>query len=407
MSMSKTRPQWPVLIALSLGSWLHPLPATAPTDAPYRLVAERDRTFSVPDSVRALLSRVTAIAAARDSSLYLADPSLGAILNLTPNGDFRRVLGRRGSGPGEFNAPLLVGFHRDTLWAVDPASVRLTLLPTRGPGVVTVPLGLSAATLPDRSRPQARQGLPSAVLPDGNLLIEQPVRDSQDGGTQWSQVLLLRASRNLEVLDTIAQSSMTHSMMVFVNRDGEEHLVQPFGDDPLYAVSSDGSLLVLVHREVPAKGGKGTFTVTGWRGGKEKLFERRVEYDGRRIVRNAVDSVIQLFTNPRSKGGYGSHVPADSLRRRLYRPATYPPVESVRVSRNGMIWLKVRLADSPEGVGDWLVLSPRGFEMYRVSLPATFRMLEADRRTVWGVDVDSLDVPLLVRYSIPGPGQAG
>lgn len=402
MSMFRSRPRWPVLAALSLGAVLVPpqFSHVAPTGG--RLVAARDTAFTVPDSVRALLTRVTSLAADTDGGLYLADPSLGAILNLTPTGDFRRVLGQRGSGPGEFSSVLLLGFHGDSLWAVDPAMVRLTLLPLRGSGVLTVPLGMSAASLKGSSRPQTRQGLPSAVLPDGSLLVEEGVRETVKGEPgQWTHRFLLRANRNLEVIDTLARHSRAHSSMVFTWSDGEVHYPQPFGDDPLYAVSSDGGVVVVVRREVPVRGAAGRFSVTALRGGTEPVFAREFEYTGQRLPASAVDSVVGMFLDPRVQSGPRSPITADSIRRRLFRPQVYPPVEAVRVARNGSVWLKVRFFDSPAGVGDWLVLSPRGFEIHRVTLPASFQLLEVNRRTVWGVQGDLLDVPLLVRYTVP------
>lgn len=402
MPMSTSRPPWPVIAVLSLGVLFRPTANLDPPPGLNRLVAARDPAFFVPDSVRALLTRVTSLVSDPDSSLYLADPSLGAVLNLTPAGDFRRAIGRRGSGPGEFNSVFLVGLHGDSLWVVDPATVRLTLMPLRGSGALTVPLGASAVTLANRSRPQARRGFPSAVLPDGNLLIEEGVRETTGGEPgQWNHNLLLRATRNLEILDTVARTSLAHSSMVFSYRDGESHYRQPFSDDPLYAVSSDGSLLIVVDRQVPKKGLAGTIRITGWRDAREQVFQREIDYTGIRLPNTVVDSAVNLFVGSPLKGAPPSPVNADSIRRRLFRPPMYPPVEAVRVARDGSTWLKVHFFDSPEGVGDWLVLSRRGFEMYRVTLPASFQMLEANRRTVWGLQGDLLDVPLPVRYTIP------
>lgn len=400
MSMSKARRRWPVFAALSLAALSRPIPLDNPLSGLSRVVAARDPRFAVPDSVRALLTRVTALVSDADSSLYLADPSLGAVLSLTPNGDIRKVIGRRGAGPGEFSAVLLVGLHEDSLWALDPAMVRLTLLPLRGRGALTVPLGISAPTLGDRARPQSRRGFPSAVLSDGTLLIEESVRDEGDAG-QWNHRLLLRATRDLEVLDTIARHSLAHSGMVFSYRDGETHFRQPFSDDPLYATSPDGTLLVTVEREVPRKGAAGSIRVTGWRDAHEQIFQREIEYTGVQLPSAVVDSAVNGYVSPKVRSGPTTPVTVDSIRHHLFRPQIYPAVEAARVARDGSIWLKVHFSDSPQGVGDWLVLSRKGFEMYRVSLPESFQLLEVNRRTVWGLEGDVLDVPLLVRYTIP------
>jgi len=400
--MSMSRQQWKSVAALGLGLWFQPQPA--PTPSSTRVAAQRDPSFVVPDSVRALLTFVTALVVDSDSSLYLADPELGLILQLEPSGDFRRTIGRRGAGPGEFQSVLTLGLHRDSLWAMDPGLVRLTLMPRRGHGVVTVPFGGTAVTLASSSRPQTRNGIPAAVLPDGSLLVQEVVRDSTSRVGEASHSFLLRTARSLEVMDTVARLSMEHSGMGFIYRDGESHYRQPFGDDPLYATSSDGSLLVTVTRDVSRRSSSGQFTVTAWRGGKQRLFTREVSYQARRLPRSAVDSVIDQYSRPQRRDAPRTPVNADSIRRRLFRPAFFPPVEEVKVARDGALWLKVRFADSPDGMGDWLVLSKHGFELTRVTLPASFRLLEADRRTAWGVVGDQLDVPLVARYVIPERG---
>jgi hypothetical protein len=400
--MSMSRPQWKFLAALGLGLWFQPQPG--PAHPLSRVAAERDRRFNVPDSVRSLLSFVTSIVVDSDSSLYLADYQLGMILHLEPSGGFRRVIGRRGSGPGEFNSVINLGLHRDSLWVMDPALVRLTLIPRKGSGALTVPFGSLAANVAASSRPQTRQGLPAAVLPDGSLLIQEAVRDSNSSVGEFSHALLLRASRNLEVMDTLARLSMGHSEMAFLYRDGEAHYGQPFGDDPLYSASADGSLLVTINREASRRGGEDKFTVTAWRNGEQRLYTREITYQPRRLSRSVVDSVVKALAHPQRKDLPVTPITADSLRRHLFRPAYYPPVKEVKVTQDGVVWLRVNFADSPDGLGDWMILSRHGFEFSRVTLPANFRMLEANRHTAWGVEGDELDVPLVTRYQVPDWG---
>lgn len=399
MSMSRQHLKHALVLGLVLG---FPTQGSSPIP-PVRLVAQRDTTFVVPDSVRALLTFVTGMMVDHEGSLYLADPSLATILHFDSMGTFLNAIGRRGEGPGEFQSVLLVGLYRDSLWAMDPAQIRLTLMPLRGRGATTVPFFSAAPLLEAPARAQSRGGMPAAVLSDGSLLVQENVRDPSSPVGALSHGFLLRTKRNLEVVDTVAQLSLGHSSMEFVYRDGATSQTQPFGDDPLYAVSTDGSLLVTVTRVAPRGRGDSRFTVTAWRDGTRLLFTREIEYRVRRLPQSAVDSVAERLAQPLPGAGR-TPITADSIRRRLFRPANFPPVEDVRIARGGEIWLKVRFADSPDGVGDWLVLSPRGFELNRVTLPASFRLLEANRKTAWGTEGDVLDVPLVVRYRIPNGG---
>jgi hypothetical protein len=63
-----------------------------------------------------------------------------------------------------------------------------------------------------------------------------------------------------------------------------------------------------------------------------------------------------------------------------------------------MIWI-LESADSTDTVG-WRVLDPRGEDAMTVRLPASFDVRLGASDFVIGAQVDSLDVPLVVRYSI-------
>ncbi len=393
--MSMPRLRWPLLAAFSLG--LLPLPpASPPATTVQRLVLTPDSAFHLPDSVRAYLTAVTRMVVAPDSSLYLSDWQFPAILHLEPDGDLRGTLGRSGAGPGEFGQVFSLGTYRDSLWAMDPAQVRLTLFPLEGSGAaVTLPFGPYAppSTLPG---PISRRGAPVSMLPDGSILVEEGTPDP----TRPTNGYLFRVDRSMHIIDTVAPLSAVHSNLVFVYREGEMHLTQPFADDPIYNSSADGSLLVLVSRTAATNEEGATFTVTGLRGASQVAFTREIPYTPRRLTKRMVDSVVTAIGGPRRPGTPRTPVTEDSIRARLYRPGFLPPVTSARVGRDGTVWLKVQLADSPRGMDEWMQLSPRGFPLRRVSTPAGFRILESDRRAVWGTYADSLDVPLVGRYPL-------
>lgn len=353
-----------------------------------------DSTFEIPDSVRAYLSQVSRLVIASDSSLYLTDWQLPAILHLEPSGKFRRVIGRQGQGPGEFSQIFTIGTVRDSLWAMDIRQVRVTLFPPRGDGVETVPFGPNAAR-PGRPGTYSTQGAPTSLLADGNILLEEGPPDPR----KPTHGLLLRVDREMRVLDTIAQLAGEHSAMPFQWADGQALIPQPFTDAPLYAASADGSMLVLVNRLAATRTGDAEIVVVGLRNGKEQLFSRTISYRPQPLPQRAADSVIAFL----AKGpGDGSPWPltTDSVRRKLFKPPFLPPVTKLRVARDGTIWLKVQLADSPTDADDYMQLSPRGLPLRRVNTPKGFELLEADRKTVWGTVPDSLDLPQVQRYSL-------
>lgn len=359
----------------------------------------RDPAFVVHDTVLAQLTAVSDLALDSDGSLYLSDYRFPAVLHLEPSGALRRIIGRGGAGPGEFRTLLKLGICHDSLWVLDPGQVRVTLFPPGGRGAITIPYGAYAKVIRGSVRPQSRQGTPVALLPDGGMLVQENISVSNDPAEGISRTLLLETDRALGVEDTIARFAMPHSVMVFVYDDGESHFLQPFSDDPMYATSSDGSAIALVNRTAASRSGDQEFTVTVRRQGRPALH-RTITYRPRPLPARVVDSVVRALANPRDYEGPPLPITSDSIRRRLFRPRYYPPVEQVTVDRGGSVWLKVRFEDGPSSAGtaEWLKLSPRGFPMGRVAMPASLRLLEAKGDTLYGVEGDPDEVPNLVRY---------
>lgn len=376
--------------------------AAAPADELIRRDLRPDPDFAVPESVLVQLSMVADIARAPDGSLYLADHRFPAVLQLEPSGALRRIIGRSGAGPGEFHAVMQVGIRGDSMWALDPGRVRVSLFPESGRGVTTIPFGPLARELPASTRPIARVGMPLALLPDGGFLVEEVVvpRDNPGGGA--THALLLRTSRQLEVEDTVARYSFLHRAMHFRFREGEAHLNQPFSDDPIPAFSADGRYFALVHRDAAGGSGVQAFTVSLMRNGRVPVYTRRVSYQPRALPDRAVDSIVRMFTEPADPSWPRSPLTADSLRRKLFRPRYYPPVDRVVVGSDGVVWLKLQVAEGAPARGEWLALGPDGKEVARVTTAPLFRLLEADRTTLWGVEGDPFDVPVLVRYKVEG-----
>ncbi|MEQ9569568.1 MAG: hypothetical protein RLN75_05215, partial [Longimicrobiales bacterium] len=91
----------------------------------------------------------------------------------------------------------------------------------------------------------------------------------------------------------------------------------------------------------------------------------------------------------------------DALRDRLFLPATLPPASSVFVGRDGRVWIGRERPGGRLG-GDWDVFSPDGTLEMEVTAPASVDLRAADAAVVWGVEVDDLDVPSLVKYALPG-----
>src|SRR5690606_4074299 len=76
-------------------------------------------------------------------------------------------------------------------------------------------------------------------------------------------------------------------------------------------------------------------------------------------------------------------------------PSTHSPVNDIVIGMDGRIWVSLR---PDHGGTPWLVLDPDGEPEMRVTLPANTRLMVADDRCVWGLEVDELGVESIVRY---------
>lgn len=80
-------------------------------------------TVAVEDTVvstaSALIGGATDLGIGADGRLYVADFGLKHVLSIRPDGTDSQVIGREGSGPGEFAAPGALAAAADTLWVFD------------------------------------------------------------------------------------------------------------------------------------------------------------------------------------------------------------------------------------------------------------------------------------------------
>ncbi|MEO8635132.1 MAG: hypothetical protein ABI587_07635 [Gemmatimonadales bacterium] len=375
------------------------VPAGPSIPAPVRQIARRDASFVVPDSVVAQLSYVSDMAVSPDNRVFVSDARLATVFELEASGSLRRTIGRSGGGPGEFYAVAMLGFRGDSLWALDAGLNRVSLFPLDGAGRPLV-IRLRGVVPRAGSGPAdyAFSGMPESMLSDGTMLTTQQEGDRSKPVA--SQIHVFRTGRDLAILDTLGVISQQHAVIFTEWTDGASFIMQPFNDMPIFTAAPDGSLVVEVERMASASSAETSFRLVGRNGSAMPLFTRDITYRPRRLRNADIERALAIFSDPGVK--LPGPVTVDSIRSKLYRPGFFPPVREVHVGRDGTTWLRVNFADSPATGVDWLVLSPRGFPLARVTTPADFRLMEADRHTLWGVEGDPLDIPVLAKYVVEG-----
>jgi hypothetical protein len=78
-------------------------------------------------------------------------------------------------------------------------------------------------------------------------------------------------------------------------------------------------------------------------------------------------------------------------------PTKYPPVTSLVLARDGTSW--IRMSSQDNKTATFLVLNAKGEATGTLTVPKTQDVVEADGRTVWGVDTDADGLVSVVVWS--------
>ena len=348
------------------------------------------RIGSLDDPATAL-TRIDDIAVGDDSTMYVTQPQQKQIRIYSAEGELLRIIGGEGAGPGEFRHVGGLSWRGDTLQVLDFGQQRFTLFTREGDLVRTYrPLPRGAVVM----------HLVSAEFADGSVYAR--VRTSRSG-----PVPLLRITGQGPP-DTLAW--VNTSAAEFRARVGEAMFAttHPFPGGDHASVDLQGRTLTLVEQPPPSSADSALFRVRRITPAGEPLFDRWFGFRPRPVGEEeaalAVASVRRTMSAARegNPAALARHFRSDAiekaLREQLELPEYHAPILQLLVGRDGTTWLQLSAPDPDHH--QWMVLDPAGELLARLTVPASLRILNADRYHVWGVETDELDVPYLVRHRI-------
>lgn len=336
-----------------------------------------DLVLRSPDTATIAFDRIGAVVPAGDGGVVITLPGSRQILIYGGDGRLRQVVGRAGSGPGEFTSLGAVGLRGDTVWAYDPVADRLTLFHrTTGSLVESRRAGLR---LP---------GWPAGVdvlglLSDGSVLAEG--HHSITGLLQGSvpaYVPVAQTTRSGRVVQQLGGRDLGQWSFRTKAEGGEIEGIEPLVAVDRVAVAADGGHFALVRPF------QDSVSVTMYDGTARRLYDSALRIAGPPLTTARFDSAMRHLGPPFSSLAPGA----------IRRPPRLPVVADATIGTDGALWL---LLDPPalgRSAARWLVVSPAGVVSDTVWLPASRRLARPDGRRYWAVEVDSLDVPRVVRY---------
>jgi hypothetical protein len=352
------------------------------------------RIGSVDDST-SVMTAASAIVVGPDGSLYSAYPAESVIRIHDRNGMLRRQLGRAGRGPGEFSALRRIGIVGDTLWAIDLDNYRLTLFDLEG--------RYRSDRLIQALTEQPSHVVPETLLAGGIVLgiVSASAADVAEGKVTTTAYVRLRPDGT--IVDTVAVLDVRNTrMQVSVEGTTVAYLPQPFSDADLLTVSHDAGAAFRVNRSIRSEGEIRVICVNA---SGDTVFARTFGIAERTVTAAAADSAARALATLLRAGPRMAAMTLDRaaalVRDQMYVPRLAPPVVALVAGRDGSLWMQH--AQAVQDSTSWSIVSASGRALGTVRLPRRLTPMAVDQFHVWGVELDTIDVPFIVQYTVNTP----
>ena len=311
-------------------------------------------------------------------------------------------VGQRGSGPGEFRNFFRLGWLRDTMWVYDAAQRRMSFFDAQQKLLRT---HVTSETLrrpvePGDANPRVITDFaPSAISPDGKT-IGQIIRTEGRNPGGWLElkyfVAAVSPDATVRELTEIPAAAISPRVWMATGTESRTaYAVVPFANDAIYTVAQSGERYAIVTTERAAK----TFTVSMYSPSGTRQFSKAIPYGATAIPRAVADSALTAAM--RTVRQPPEIIAAMQKKVADVMPATYPPVSSVVLARDGTTWVRLHSADGRRVT--MLVLNQRGDAVGTATIPKAMDIVDAEGSTVWSVDVDADGLGSVVVHTVTKP----
>lgn len=365
--------------------------ASAAVQLPQWSLEQEFRLGSVDDSAYAL-SLVTGITIGVDGRVLVSQGVDRNIRVYDAHGRFIRVLGGPGDGPGQFRGLGSASWRSDTLYVVDHDLQRVVLFDTAGRALNT-----RAWKPPDVGFP-LRSTAPLALLANGTGVVRpsSAFDPRRDVGT--ARIPVLRADMDGRILDTLAVLPPIEARMI---RGGTRMAIhaQAFPRDPLVRVTPTGDRVFVIDYPTTESREAELVRVRAFDADGKLIFDRRHAIPGVPIPRRVADSTYAAAITRLGTALQIDRRDAEDLARSTFPvPAAYPLVSAAAPSSDGSLWLAAW--PNADESRRWYILDAQGrlVAQTEASERVTIRFILDGK--AWGVELDELDVPFVVRYRV-------
>jgi len=130
----------------------------------------------------------------------------------------------------------------------------------------------------------------------------------------------------------------------------------------------------------------------------DSVYHLTLRYGAIPVPKHVLDSLIAPRLSIATQMGVTKGEMESALREAIQLPEFRPPLRAVHAGNDGTLWLQLNTA--PTDVAEWVLIGADGSPRGRLRLPARMQIHHSALPTVWAVELDSLDVPWLVRLRV-------
>lgn len=365
-------PRWFLLflVAAPLGAQRVPVVTLERADA------ELDEPFSQIDGVRELRDGRVIVLDSRERVLGLVDLARGTAAQI----------GRHGSGPGEYRAPLrLFALGGDSSAVFDGGNSRvMVILPDGRPGTATPVVikssQMARASVTERYVPEASDTLGRLYRRSGMLLF------TPEGPRRADSAAIERWDRARDRHENVAFLRMRFVASGRWNGPRELEAMgpsMPFTNGDVYAVAADGRVAIVRHDDYRVE-----FVLPSG----ERVVGPRLPWEP---VPVSEGHKLEWRVEQERRGASGDEKPQTAWPERL------PPflANAASFAPDGMLWVKrTTVAGAPPRYD---VIDPAGRLVRQVVLPLRSRVVGFGKASVYVSRYDQDDLQYLQRYALP------
>ena len=331
-------------------------------------------TFASDTRAKVELSSVRAAALLSTGGAVLIDSKSSEVVEYAPDGSVRRVLGRRGDGPGEFRTPRnVVVLPGDTVVVYDARNGRLTTFPPGQPEprVSTLPPSL----FPRPPRDVWRLPGGGLVTYEGDIRSSEPIKRGSEGDLVGPEAIVRRVDVEAGTVDTLHSGTVADDIV----QVGTMYLAPAFGRSTYVDVSGDVTAVAL-----PTG-----FTVRLYAGAELQRVASLPEAE-RPLQRAEVVALRDSLKMLAAEAGQ-PFIGAPMFEQDLL-PELRPDFSDLAVGPSGRALIR-EFAPLRREANTWWLLTPEGEFDGRVRLAPRSRVLQLQGDRLLLLRRDSLDVP--------------